>query len=93
MSSVKIGLPNSPGMWLLCGEAIEVYPLTPCGGMLCVWQGEVPPGAEAHYGQMWFEDEFVGHVDVGWFDDCVWDPEFRGDLPLPQDWTWSELRG
>lgn len=45
------------------GDVVEAYPLTPVGGVLCIW------GPEHHVEiyNIWDTDEWNGHVPVDYF--------------------------
>ena len=63
--------PDSPGWWrfLPTGDVLEVYPLEPVGGTLCVWGPDVGinyTGAADTQG-IWDTDEWQGHIPVSRF--------------------------
>lgn len=65
--------PNKPGTWLHfpSEQAIDIYPLEPCGGVLCLWGPDVGiayTGA-ADTQSVWTTDEWQGHIPVNIWDD------------------------
>lgn len=65
--------PDREGFWYYVPDdlVVEVYPLTPVGGTLCVWGPEVGnkyTGAADTQG-CWETDEWQGHIPVRMFDD------------------------
>jgi len=61
-------MPNAPGLWLHkpSGQPIEIYPLEPAGGVLCLWGpdvGHTYSGAADNQG-VWDTDEWQGHIPV-----------------------------
>lgn len=63
-------IPDLPGRWISDeDEEIEVYPLEPCGDVLCVWGPDVGlsyTGAAETQG-VWTTDEWQGHIPVMWY--------------------------
>ncbi len=70
--SAELSLPDKPGVWLhqSSGKMLDVYPLEPAGGELCIWgpdAGITYSGAVDTQG-CWSSDEWQGHVPVRLFD-------------------------
>lgn len=63
--------PNRPGIWRLGDEEIEVYPLEPVGGTLCIWGPDVgiSYSGVAETQGIWTTDEWQGHIPVQFYDD------------------------
>lgn len=64
--------PTHAGEWkhIPTGEVVDVYPLEPTGGQLCVWGPDVGitySGAVETQG-CWTTDEWQGHIPVNLYD-------------------------
>ena len=66
-------IPNQAGQWhyLPIDIVVDVYPLDPVGGVLCIWGPDV--GMTYSFSKdgqsCWDSDEWQGHVPVKLFDD------------------------
>jgi hypothetical protein len=59
-------IPDRAGVWLIDGAEVEVYPLEPVGGVLCIWgpeNGYTYSGSQETQ-QCWDTDEWQGHIPV-----------------------------
>ena len=68
--SVKI--PDSAGVWLHIptDQEVDIYPLDPVGGILCLWGPDVGisyTGAKDRQ-EVWDTDEWQGHIPVHRYD-------------------------
>ena len=65
-------LPNCEGRWLHkpTGDVIDIYPLDPCGGVLCLWGPDIGQGytGVADTQGCWLTDEWQGHIPVHLYD-------------------------
>lgn len=66
-------IPDKEGVWLHVptNQEIDIYPLEPCLGVLCLWGPDVGitySGSRETQG-VWTTDEWQGHIPVGFWDD------------------------
>lgn len=65
-------LPNIAGVWLHkpTETEIDIYPLDPCGGVLCLWGPDVGHGytSQADTQGCWDSDEWQGHIPAMRYD-------------------------
>jgi hypothetical protein len=61
--SPKLKIPDKPGVWQSeTGQLLEVYELTPVGGILCFWADDLSPFSGIS--EFWNTDEWSGHFPV-----------------------------
>ena len=68
----SVNIPDSAGVWLHIpsNEEIDIYPLDPVGGILCLWGPDVVitySGAKDRQ-EVWDTDEWQGHIPVHRYD-------------------------
>ena len=73
----EAAVPDSPGFWLHVptNEEIEIYPLEPVGGVLCLWGPDVgiTYSGSKDTQEVWDTDEWQGHIPVHRYDYiCPW---------------------
>lgn len=63
-AAASLQYPDRAGVWRIdqTGDELEVYPLDPMGGMLCIWGPEV--GYMGGESDIWDSDEWIGHIPV-----------------------------
>ena len=66
-------MPNAPGLWMHnpSDQEIDIYPLEPVGGTLCLWGPDVGisyTGA-CDTQAVWDTDEWQGHIPAHRYDD------------------------
>ena len=62
-------LPNVKGVWrhMPTGRDIDIYPLDPVGGVLCLWGPDVGYMGDDP-ASVWDSDEWNGHIPCGRYD-------------------------
>lgn len=67
-----MNVPDKRGVWLHepTNEEIDVYPLDPVGGILCIWGPDVGMSYTGfkETQDVWDTDEWQGHIPVHRFD-------------------------
>ncbi len=70
-SPESICYPTEEGNYLLDGEPVEVYPLEPADGILCVWCDDVGMKGMTHT-EVWINEKWFGHIPVSVIPGCQW---------------------